>query len=562
LPAASRLIAEYNRPSLTEALSRSRAFACRLAAAPDADEAISVVLGWNQLRSSVYTQRTRAQVAHYQNTLDAAAKAEWDFWDQGAAALRQFDAVHARALTESRYREAIAKRFGLQFLRLKEIARTTFEPRIVAALSEESTLVSRYLALISSQDIQFRGEFFSVAGIFRFFGHAERAVRLEARRAYENFFERHAHQFDATLERLISLRDEMGKALGLSGYVPLAYKLRERIGYGPEQVAAFRAGILRDVVPLCQRFFERHAARLGVDRLLVHDEFVMDATGSPRPLGTSREILETARQVYGELHPQTGAFIELMLDNGLLDVELREGKVPGGYCTFFADLGLPFVSGQFSGSDLDIHVLTHECGHAFQAYSARTQPLIEYIFPTGETAELCAMSMQLLMHPWMGRFFGDAAPRYRAAQLERAMTRLPLLALADHYQHELYARPSLPSPSRHELWRDLQRQYLPWRDYGDVFPHLGSTATWQVHHTIYSYPFYSIDYALAWTCALQVHEKAQADPSGALSDVLAMCRAGGSASFPEMLEIGRLASPFEPSTLPRVVAHLERTLGS
>jgi hypothetical protein len=74
LPAASHLLADYERPSLTEALARSRAFARRLAAALDADEAIALVQGWNRLRSSVYTQRPRAQVAHYQNTARARVR--------------------------------------------------------------------------------------------------------------------------------------------------------------------------------------------------------------------------------------------------------------------------------------------------------------------------------------------------------------------------------------------------------------------------------------------------------------------------------------------------------
>src|SRR5262245_50778008 len=65
MPAAS-LIADYERPSLTEALARARALAHQLGAATDADEAIAIVQSWNQLRSSVYAQRTRAQVRHYQ----------------------------------------------------------------------------------------------------------------------------------------------------------------------------------------------------------------------------------------------------------------------------------------------------------------------------------------------------------------------------------------------------------------------------------------------------------------------------------------------------------------
>jgi oligoendopeptidase F len=175
LPAA-RVIADYERPSLSEALSGARALEHRLVGASDADDAISIVLCWNELRSNVYTQRTRAQVRHYQNTADEAAKSEWDFWDEGAADLREFDAIHARAITSSPHRAALASRFGQQLVRLKENTQTTFDPSIRAALSEEARLTSQYLASISTKDIEFRGERFSVAGLFKFFGHADRDV--------------------------------------------------------------------------------------------------------------------------------------------------------------------------------------------------------------------------------------------------------------------------------------------------------------------------------------------------------------------------------------------------
>jgi len=548
------------RPDLEEVLARTRTLAEQVERSSGAAEALKAVREWNRLRAQLHGQEARAAVAYHQNTRDEAARTEQDFWNEAAPTLRELEVSHARALTQSRHAETIAREFGPQLLRLKRCAAATFAPDIRASLAEEARLTTRYAELMAARAIEVDGQLHSSAGVRRFLSLADREQRLMVHQARDRFLAQRREELDDLFDHLVRLRHQMGRALGLGSYVPLAYQLRSRIGYGQDDVARLRNAIRTEFVPLCEQVHQRQAARLGVDKILFHDELVWYPEGNPEPIGNPSALLSAAREMYRDLHPEFGTFFDVMLGNGLFDVELRDGKTQTGFCHTFPDLGLPFVFAQLIGTDYDIHVLTHECGHAFQTYSARNQPLIDYVVPTSEAAEVASLSMELLAYPRLERLLGDAAERYRRGHLEQAVTKLPLLALGDHFQQEVYEQPSLSPAGRHALWRELERKYLPWRDYGGHLPHLSEGGWWQTMSHLYQWPFVFIDYALASTVALQLHQRSLKDQDAALEDYLAMCHAGGSLSFTELLTLGRLESPFEPDTLRLVADHARRTL--
>ncbi len=559
--ARARIAQGYARPDLEQVLARTRTLAERVEHSSSAPEALQAIRDWNRLRAEVHGQEARAVVAYHQNTTDGAARTEQEFWNESAPTLRELEVWHARALTRSRQAAAITREFGPQLLRLKRCAATTFEPEIRGPLAEEARLATRYAEVMAARAVEVDGELQSPAGVRRFLSLADREKRLLAQKARDRFLTERRDELDDLFDQLVRLRDEMGRTLGLGGYVPLAYQLRSRIGYGPDDVAQLRDSIRTEIVPLCERIHQRQAARLGVEKVLFHDELVWYPEGNPVPLGSPSALLSAARDMYRDLHPEFGACFDVMLDNDLFDVELREGKTQTGFCHTFPDLGLPFVFAQLVGTDYDVHVLTHECGHAFQSYSARDQPLVDYVIPTSEAAEVASISMELLTYPGLERLLGAAAERYRHGHLEQAITKLPLLALGDHFQQEVYSHPSISPSERHELWLRLERTYLPWRDYGGHLPHLAEGGWWQTMSHLYLWPFVFIDYALASTAALQLYQRSLENREAALNDYLAICHAGGSLSFIELLALGRLKSPFEPDTLRVVADHARRTLG-
>ena len=84
---------------------------------------------------------------------------------------------------------------------------------------------------------------------------------------------------------------------------------------------------------------------------------------------------------------------------GLLDLESRPGKAPGGYNTEFLDVRLPFIFMNSVGRDQDVRTLLHESGHAFHVFEMRDRSL-HYFYRSDNTpteiAEVASMSMELL----------------------------------------------------------------------------------------------------------------------------------------------------------------------
>mgnify|MGYP002227246812 CR=1 FL=1 len=77
--------------------------------------------------------------------------------------------------------------------------------------------------------------------------------------------------------------------------------------------------------------------------------------------------MAASRTMYHELSPETAAFIDFMQDNELFDVESRPGKMSGGYMTSLPAYKAPFIFANWNNTSADVDVLTHECGHAFEA---------------------------------------------------------------------------------------------------------------------------------------------------------------------------------------------------
>ena len=100
--------------------------------------------------------------------------------------------------------------------------------------------------------------------------------------------------------------------------------------------------------------------------------------------------------MYHGLSPETAEFIDFMYDNELLDVLSKEGKAPGGYCTFIHDYKSPFIFSNFNGTSGDVDVLTHEAGHAFAAYRSADTEIAELSEPTIEASN--AFNEQEFLH--------------------------------------------------------------------------------------------------------------------------------------------------------------------
>ncbi len=507
---------------------------------------------WDALRRRLYTWQSLAHVRFTLNTADEEARAEKERVDQLGPQLEELDNQIKALLLAPSYRAGIDDSYGEHLGALWEADLKSFDPVIADDRVAESKLVNRYTELLASARLPFRGETLSLSTIPRYGLDPDRGTRREAELVKWAWFAEHGAELDELFDELVKLRTEMARKLGFDSYVELGYLQMQRVDYGREDVKAFRAQVLAEVVPVVSRLRALQTERLGLGSLKAWDMSTWDGDGNPRPAGDHDWMMEQASGMFDELGPRFSEFFSVMRAAGLLDLKSKEGKAGGGYCTFFPDFDRPFIFANFNGTAQDVKVFTHECGHAFQVWSSRAAPITDYLWPTYESAEIHSMSLEFLTWPWMDRFFGAEAERFCWTHLAGALAFLPYGVAVDEFQHRVYENPEASPADRHAMWHDLERRYLPELDW-DSLPYPAKGGRWQLQRHIYHHPFYYIDYTLAQTCALQFWLAARRDRGDAMERYHRLCGLGGAAPFKELVRSAGLRSPFAESCLSDVL---------
>lgn len=532
-----------------------------LTAGQTVEACVATVREWDALRREVDTYSSLVHLRFNQDTTDADRRQARQAWDEAQPRWTELEVSMKRALLAHPLRPQLEEALGAQAFALWQSNVLAFDPGIKDDLTRESALGAEYVELLASAELSFGGEALNLSTIDKHRLSGDRDVRHNAERVLWEWFAANGEALDRIFDELAVLRTSMARRLGFDDFVGLGYQRMCRVDYNQADVERLRAAVVEHVVPFAAELHRRQAGALGLDRLSAWDEPVHDPRGNPVPLGDHDWMLARAREMFDALG-ELGPFFRQMDGGGFLDLADRKGKAGGGFCTSFPTHGMPFVYANFNGTQRDVAVFTHEMGHAFQNYKSRGLALTDYLWPTYESAEIHSMSLEFLTWPHMERFFGEDAERFRRVHLTEALAvRLPYGTAVDHFQHEIYAQPDLTPAERHDVWRTLERTYLPWRDWGDLaYPARGGR--WQQQRHIYLVPFYYIDYVLAQTCALQFWARADHDHDGAMRDYVTLCGRGGGAPFQELVRSAGLTSPFDDGCLAEVVDKARAALSS
>jgi M3 family oligoendopeptidase len=502
----------------------------------------------NSRRNEFETMESLVHIRHTIDTTDLFYEKENDYIDEVRPLYDELVDRYYRSLAGSAYRRELEADWGAQLFRIAELKLKTFAPNIVADLQQENKFASQYTKLRASAKILFEGEERNLAQMTPFLEAPDRETRKSAQEAFTGFFAENEAQFDEIYANLVKVRDAIARKLGFKNFVALAYARLSRSDYDAAMVAGYRKQVLETLVPLATGLRRRQSQRLGLDALKYYDEPLEFLSGNAVPKGDFAWILGNGKKMYRELSPQTDEFFTSMLEQELMDLTAKKGKAGGGYCTYLNNYRAPFIFANFNGTSGDVDVLTHEAGHAFQVYSSRDFKIPEYHWPTMEACEIHSMSMEFITWPWMDLFFQTDAEKYRFSHLSEALLFIPYGVTVDEFQHWVYENPGVDPAARKRAWREIERKYLPHRDYADnAFLERGGYWLRQGH--IFDVPFYYIDYTLAQVCAFQFWEKFRENRETAWSDYLRLCKAGGSRSFLELVELAGLKNPFEPGSL-------------
>lgn len=552
---------QYTRPDMEDLEKKFKMLIERFEKAQSALEQKSIINDISKLRNTFITAYSIAEIRHTINTEDPYYDEENSFFDEVDPLFDKLIDSYYRALHASRFKEELEESFGSHLFHLVEAKLKTFDPSIIDDLKRDNALSSKYIKLRASAKILFHGQERNLSQMELFFESKDRGERKEAQEAVSGFYRDHEEEFDQIFDEMVKIRHRMAQKLGFDNFIPLAYLRLDRTDYDATAVAQFRDQVLHNIVPVVKELGYRQAKRLSLDALKYYDEPMAFTTGNATPKGDSKWILERGKEMYEALSKETGEFINFMIKKDLFDLEAKKGKAGGGYCSYINDYRAPFIFSNFNGTSGDVDVLTHEAGHAFQVYQSRDYQLPEYVWPTLEACEIHSMSMEFLTWPWMETFFKEDVEKYKFNHLSSGLQFIPYGVAVDEFQHFVYQEPHCGPEARKRKWSEIEKKYLPNKDYADNdFLKRGGLWFKQLH--IFTDPFYYIDYTLAQICALQFFVQAMENREEAWANYLKLCKKGGSMPFTKLLDIANLDNPFDDGTVKKVLPAITQWLAN
>ena len=545
----------YKRPQIEVIREEIAKITRDLEAAKTYEEARDALIAMDNEDKKVSTQSHLAFIRHSIDTRIGFYDDEVKFWNGATPQLQEYIQAFDRALLASPFRARFEEEFGQVVFKNIEIEIRSFAPALIPLMQEENDLVQEYQKIIASAHIPFEGGVYTLSQLTPFKKDRDDKRRLAAWKAEGNWYKEHQKDLDRIYDRMVQLRDRMGRELGHDGFTELGYDRMNRTCYRKAEVERFREAVRKYVVPVADRIYRKQAERTGTQYPLSFSDMALEfRSGNPRPVGSEEEIIESGQVFYDALSEETGAFFKMMRENELMDVSSREGKEGGGYCESIPDHGVPFIFANFNGTQGDVEVVTHEAGHAFAAYMNRDRVPSSTVWPSLEACEVHSMSMEFFAWPWAELFFGPDTSKYLYSHLASALTFIPYGTMVDHFQHEVYEKPQMTPAQRHAVWKELLGVYMPWVRLDGEIPFYSEGEGWQRQHHIYTVPFYYIDYCLAQTVSLEFWAMIGKDVQAAWKKYMDYTTLGGSDVFTALLEKAGLESPFDGNCLRDVCA--------
>ena len=388
----------------------------------------------------------------------------------------------------------------------------------------------------------------------------DRDLRERAWRALWGLYLENEQRFEGIYQRMLELRIQTAKNAGFDDYRAYAWKCKGRYDYTPQDCLTFHDAIEETVVPLLRKLTAVRRERLGLEVVRPWDVRV-DLSGKPALAAVTgtQQFCRAMTDILGSVDPELSSlFATELAGRGMLDLESRRGKAPGGYQTVFAESGLPFIFNNGAGTDDDLTILAHEAGHAFHSLLCRDEPLLAYRHAPTEFSEVASSTMEFFTYEHMGRLHSDPADlaRSRWFRLWRVLEKLVGVGTFDGFQHWVYTNPRQTVAERQHAWRRLHERFDPRADWTGLEKER-SVQWWDKLHLFVS-PFYYVEYGIAYVGALQLWLKYRQDPAGALAGYRRALALGGSRPLPELWEAAGIEFDFSARVLGPLVREVEK----
>jgi oligoendopeptidase F len=291
---------------------------------------------------------------------------------------------------------------------------------------------------------------------------------------------------------------------------------------------------------------------------------VLETESAPVPFKDISGLVTPAQRIFRALDSELGSQFDLMTREGLLDLDSRSGKAPGGYCVKLSHRGVPFIFMNAVGIPEDVNTLLHEAGHSFHDFAAHRQPFIWQRTSGHEAAELASMSMELLGLKHLAQPTGYYSKADRDAaeieQFEDILQSLAHIASVDAFQLWLYTSgKGGDAAARDREWLAIRNRFERGVDWSGLERERVSRWYRQLH--IFEYPLYYIEYGIAQIGALQLWRNSLREPAKTLEKYRNALALGGTRPLPEIYREAGARLVFDADGMRDLVMLVEQRIG-
>jgi len=418
---------------------------------------------------------------------------------------------------------------------------------------EERKIANKYGAIFGAITVKFRGEEKTLQQLVPYLKSPDRETReLAWRKRFEGILSK-KDEFNNIFDELKDLRIKQAKNAGFENYRDYMHELKGRTEYTVEDVLKFHESVEKKVMPFFKERMEKRAKKLRIDTLRPWDRSV-DVDGKVlKPFNTIDEFVDKAIRVLGKVKPLFGERLELMKNSGLLDLENRKGKAPGGYNYSLPETGAPFIFMNATGQSSDVRTLLHESGHAMHTFETVNIPIIYYRPSRSEINELASMSMELLTLHYWNEYYKDEEDFRKAMieELENAVLFLPWCMTVDAFQHWIYTNPDHTPEERANYFGKLMDKFNQGVDWASLDEEKRYRWLFQLH--IFQVPFYYIEYGIAQLGALSIYKNYLENPEKTIENYINFLKTGYKLPIDKVYEVAGIKLDFSESYIGEIV---------
>lgn len=205
--------------------------------------------------------------------------------------------------------------------------------------------------------------------------------------------------YDAEMKAYKKIEESSAAAInGIKGEVITISKLRGYESPLDETIIKSRMDMesldamllaMKEFLPVFQKYFKKKAELLGYDNgLPFYDMFA--PIGSVNINFTYKEAIDYIVENFKTFSNKLADYVENAYENDWLDVEPREGKRGGAFCSNLHPIGESRILSNFDGSFSNMTTLAHELGHGYHGLNLKEESVLNssYPMPIAETASI------------------------------------------------------------------------------------------------------------------------------------------------------------------------------